>query len=131
MIKNPKLHTIIQPSTEFHHCRLKHLKYAESIDFDENEKYDIFTNDETQTKNYITKSFIEIINILKKTYEAKNVYIAFFEGRFYLGLFTYKKLMQTGSLTKPVYTNNQFEDFTKEIVSVLKIIDYFNNYIEI
>ena len=121
-----KSHTILYPSNEYKDLPLKNVKYNKTVSFNEQDKYDIFTNDEIQAENLITQDLLTIINDLKNAYEAQKVYVSFFGGTFYLGLFTYKKLFNCGSLTKPVYTDEQFRTFANEIVSILKITDYFN-----
>ena len=124
--KDIKSHTVIHPSSDLHTIPVKNLNYTQTVNLSDDEKYDVFTNDENQAKILTEKLFSEVLEKVKKAYDAKKIYAAFYNGIFYLGLFTYKKSMQTGSLTKPVYTEEQFCDFTKEIVSILKITDYFN-----
>ena len=121
-----KSHIVLHPSVENKNTPIKYLKYIKTGDFGTEEKYDIFTNDENQAKNLITQDLLTIINDLKTAFEAQKVYVSFFGETFYLGLFTYKKLFNCGTLTKPVYTDEQFNIFANKIVSILKIVDYLN-----
>ena len=124
--KDLKSHTIMHPTTENKNIPVKNIKYLKSIMFDETKKYDIYTTNENQANIFINEGLIKILNDIKKVYNAQNVYVSFFQGNFYLGLYTIRKHFTGGSFTKPIITDEKFNNFANEIVSILKIIDYFN-----
>ena len=50
---------------------------------------------------------------------------AFYQNTLYIALHTNKDLFSVGSLVKPVCDEKQFFTMFEEILSIIKLIDYF------
>ncbi len=95
----------------------------EDIEF--NKKYDIYTNDEVEARYLITPSFMQRLKYMKTAFRADKMRCSFYEGYLLIGLFTKKDLFSICSLFKPVDDPKQFFTMFEEILSIVKLIDYF------
>ena len=92
--KELKSHTIMHTSNENKKIPIKNVKYFKTAQFGEQEKYDIYTDDENQANSLITNELIEVLKSIKTVYNAQKMYVSFYGKTFYLGLYTYKKLFK-------------------------------------
>lgn len=103
--------------------RKLNLTKLEDIEF--NKKYDIYTNDEVEARYLITPSFMQKLKYMKTAFRADKMRCSFYEGYLLIGLFTKKDLFSICSLFKPVDEPKQFFTMFEEILSIVKLIDYF------
>ena len=123
--KKFKSHTVIHPSSNlniFHYSKL-HRTVLEDIVFEK--KYDVYTNDDIEARYLITTSFMKQLNEIKLSFYATQIHVVFKDGIFYLALETNKNLFEIIDFNKSTLVENQYYAMIDEIISILKLIDYF------
>jgi len=118
-------HTVISPNTLFHRSPSKDLRRTELEDPEFEKKYDVYTNDEVDARYLITTAFMERLNDMKVAFSASGVSCSFYDDNFYIALKTNKDLFSLCSLIKPIYDSKQYITMYDEIVSIIKLIEYF------
>lgn len=68
---------------------------------------------------------MERLNNMKLAFQADKVSCAFYQNQLLIGLHTKKDLFSLCSLFKPVDDANQYYQMFEEILSIIKLIDYF------
>lgn len=125
MNKNFTGHTVIMPATCLHTLPAKHLKHTILEDVCFEEKFDVFCNDEIEARYLITPAFMERLASLKLELFANEIRCAFYKNNLFIALSTPKDLFSLCSLIRPVDDFVQYETMHNEIVSILKLIEYF------
>ena len=89
-----------------------------------NKQFNVYSDDEVETRYLLTTAFMERLSNLKKSLNLKNLKCAFIDNQFVFALSKYKNMFEFGSLFKPL---NQFENisFFDELFSILDLIEYF------
>lgn len=100
-----------------------HKTTLEDVEF--NKKFDVYTNDEVEARYLLTTSLMERLNTMQTAFNANKVAGSFYEGKFYIALYTNKDLFSIGSLNKNVCDKEQFNTMFEEILSIIKLIDHF------
>ena len=103
----------------------KHLSQTKLEDFEFNEKYVVYTNNETELRYLLTPSFIERLKSIKTEFDVLSTYISFYNGVFFLGLITKKDLFEISNMDESLYNTELFSKMVEEIISILKLIDHF------
>ena len=88
-------------------------------------RFDVFTDDEVEARYLITPSFMERLSNLKTAFSARKIYCSFYDKELLIGLYTEKDLFSIGSLRKPANDPKQFFTLFEQILSIIKLIDYF------
>ena len=117
--------TVILPKTSVPISPDAQLKHTSMEDPVFNQKFDVFTTDETEARYLITPSFMERLNHMQVSFSADKISCAFFEKNLLIGLHTKKDLFSVGSLIKPANDPEQFFALFEEILSIIQLIDYF------
>ena len=117
--------TVILPKTSVPISPDAQLKHTSMEDPVFNQKFDVFTTDETEARYLITPSFMERLNHMQVSFSADKISCAFFEKNLLIGLHTKKDLFSIGSLIKPANDAEQFFALFEEILSIIQLIDYF------
>ena len=125
MNKSFTSHTVIKPSNLMHISPSPDLKRTELEDVEFNKKYDVFTNDEVDARYLITPSFMERLKNMKIAFKANGISCAFFGNLLIVALSTSKDIFSICSLIKPIDDRKQYFQMYEEIVSIIKLIDYF------
>ena len=127
MNKKFKGNTVIHPDFIRYKYDLSNMHVTELEDIVFEKQYKVFTDDDVEARYLITPSLIERVNLLKNKFEADYIYLSFYEETLYIALRSKKELFKTISINKPIYDNNQYYNHTllEEIISILKLIDYF------
>ncbi len=120
-------HTLIYPTYDviFHKSPLNHLHYTELEDVRFQKKYNVFTNDDVAARYLITPTLMEKINNIKSRFNAEQIYMAFYNEKLFLSLCTYENLFEFKDLRKSICDYGQLLKMGEEIISILKLIDYF------
>lgn len=117
--------TIIRPDNSSHKSPYKELHYSEFEDVNFEKKYDVFTDDDVEARYLITPSFMERLNNLKASFEAKYVNVSFYQEYLILGISVKKDLFSICDLDKPLDDKDQFFEMFREIYSVLQFVSHF------
>ncbi len=117
--------TVIYPETLMHKSPFKELRYTELEDCVFEKRFDVFTDDEVEARYLITPSFMERLSNLKTAFSAIKIYCSFYDKELLIGLYTEKDLFSIGSLRKPANDPKQFFTLFEQILSIIKLIDYF------
>ncbi len=125
MNKSFKGNTVIYPNSLMHSSPATGLVHTELEDTVFEKKYDVFTDDEVEARYLITPSFMERLNKMKIAFSADKVSCAFWDKYLLVALHTRKDLFSLCSLLKPVNDGKQFFTMFEEILSIIKLIDYF------
>ena len=125
MNKNFKGNTIIRPDTILHKSPFANLRHTTLEDVVFEKKFDVYTDDEVEARYLITTAFMERLNNIKVTFEANNISCAFYQNKLLIGIDTQKDLFSLCSLFKPVDDAKQYYQMFEEILSIIKLIDYF------
>ena len=125
MNKNFEGHTVIYPDHLTPSFNLRGLHHTEMEDIVFEKKYNVYTNDDLEARYLITPSFIEQMAKIKTT--GSDIFVAFYKKKF---------IMATIDITSDWIDNNieinrsntyklAFYKIKEEIISILKLIDYF------
>ncbi len=125
MNKNFTGNTIIVPDSLLHISPKFKLKRTTLEDVNFEKKYDVFTNDEVEARYLITTAFMERLNNIKVAFNTNNISCAFYGDSIYIGMSLRKNLFSIGALNKDICDFDQFYNMFKEILSIIKLIDYF------
>ena len=125
MNKRFKGNTVIKPDTFMHISPVSSLRHTTLEDVNFEKKFDVFTNDEVEARYLITPSFMERLNNMKVSFSASKLECAFYDNYLLIGLHTNRDLFSVGSLINKVNDSKQFFKMFEEILSIVKLIDYF------
>ena len=125
MNKSFKGRTVIRPNTLMHKSPSPILKHTELEDVDFEKRFDVFTDDEVEARYLITPSFMERVNEMQVACKADKVSCAFYNKYLFVALHTSEDLFSICSLFKRVDDKKQFFTMFEEILSIIKLIDYF------
>ena len=125
MNKNFQGKTVIRPDSLFHMPPSAALRHTTLEDVVFEKKFDVYTDDEVEARYLITPSFMERLNNMKVAFNADAVSCAFYGKYLFVALHTSKDLFSLCSLVKPVNDGKQFFQMFEEILSIIKLIDYF------
>ena len=125
MNKRFKGNTVIKPDTFMHISPISSLRHTTLEDVNFEKKFDVFTNDEVEARYLITPTFMERLKNMKVSFLASKVECAFYDNYLLIGLHTNKDLFSVGSLINRVNDSKQFFKMFEEILSIVKLIDYF------
>lgn len=125
MNKNFTGHTLIRPASLVHLNIPRKLKRTKLEDVEFEKRFNVFTDDEVEARYLITPSFMERLNEMKVAFKANSVSCAFYEKSLLIALSTGKDLFSIGSLFKRIDDPKQFFTMFEEILSIIKLIDYF------
>ena len=118
-----KTHTVLRPDNLFK-FDIQDLKHTELEDVVFEKKFDVFTDDEVQSRVILSPLFMERLNNIQKIFEAQKVSCAFYGFTTYIALSVDRDMFNVCSLIKPVNTPVKFVKMFDEIISVYKLIDY-------
>lgn len=118
-------HTVIKPDTMMHASPSANLRQTTLEDVKFEKKFDVFTDDEVEARYLITPSFMERLNNMRLAFSADRISCAFYSDYLLVGLHTSKDLFSICSLFKPVDDASQYFTMYEEIVSIVRLIDYF------
>lgn len=125
MNKNFKGHTLIKPDSMFHSSPKEGLRHTVLEDTVFEGKFDVYTDDEVEARYLITTAFMERLNNMKTAFRATGISCAFYNQNLIIGLSTSQDLFSICSLFKPIDDASQYFQMYEEIVSIIKLIDYF------
>ena len=83
------------------------------------------TEDVEEARRLITVQFMNKIKNLKLAFQVKDVRFAFYENNLFIALSTDKDLFSIGSFFSKAEDKTQFFQMFEEIISIIKLIDYF------
>lgn len=118
-------HTVIYPNSITHTPPSLNLHHTELEDVIFEKQYDVYTNDDVEARYLITPSFMKRLNEIQEKFYANEIYAAFKNGVFYLALGSSKDLFEITDFEKQKIDMSQYYIFVGEIISILKLIDYF------
>ncbi|MBQ4647279.1 MAG: DUF3137 domain-containing protein [Candidatus Gastranaerophilales bacterium] len=124
-IQTPKdfeTHTLIRPDGLFK-MPIKNLKRTELEDVVFEKKYDVYTDNEIESRVIITAAFMERLNNIKEVFNAQKVYCCFIKNIAYVGLQTERDMFQLCSLRKGLDASF-FSKMFEEIISIYRLIDH-------
>jgi hypothetical protein len=125
MNKEFRSHTVITPASLFKNSPVHNLKRT-VLDIAEAEKnFDVFTNNEAETRCLITPIFMQKLMVLKTAFKARGVRCAFYGNTILIALHTSKDLFSLCSLIRPIDDGKQYFKMYEEISSIVEFIDYF------
>lgn len=115
-------HTVIKQD---HTSHVHGLCYTKFEDCEFNKKFYVYTNDETDARYLITPTFMERLKNMKIAFNAIKMRCSFYDKYLIVAFSTPKDLFSICSLTKPIDDSKQFFQMYEEVLSIIKLIDYF------
>ena len=125
MNKQFKSHTVIKPDNLINISPLPNLHHTQLEDTQFNKKFDVYTNDEIEARVLITPAFMERLKNMKVAFGSSGISCAFYEQYLIIALKTNKDLFSICSLIKPIDDRQKYKQMYEEILSIIKLIDYF------
>ena len=95
----------------------------EDIEFEQ--KFEVYTDDEVEARYLITPSFMEHLKNMKTLFYARGLRCSFYNNRLLFALKTSRDIFSLGKLDVAINDPSQFYRMFDEILSVIKLIDYF------
>ena len=123
--KSYNSHTVVRPDALIK-LGVKNLQRTELEDVVFEKKYDVYTNDEVESRVILNVGLMERLNKAKEVFEAKKIFCCFIEDKAYIGLHTCKDMFKLCSLKKNINNAEYFIKLFDEIISVYKLIDHLN-----
>lgn len=121
--KSSLCHTVVKDSTKTHTSPISKLKYAK---FENIKNFEIFTDDAERAKELLTDELIDILRLMKKTFQASRFSMVVFNEAVSLAFQTSKELLAPVTLSKPAYENSEFYVIYDEIASITRLVEYFD-----
>ena len=125
MNKNFEGHTFVLENAKtakcikFDHSKFEEIK-LEDVEF--NKKYNVYSNDQIESRYILTTGFMERFLNMKTAFKAKYIRAAFKDGKISIAMHVGKDLFAMGSLNKDT-DSNTFTELFDEILSVLELIN--------
>ncbi|MBR5303195.1 MAG: DUF3137 domain-containing protein [Candidatus Gastranaerophilales bacterium] len=125
MNKNFEGHTFVLENAKTAKCikfdcsKFEEIK-LEDIEF--NKKYNVYSNDQIESRYILTTGFMERFLNMKTAFKAKYIRAAFKDGKISIAMHVGKDLFAMGSLNKDT-DSNTFTELFDEILSVLELIN--------
>ena len=88
-------------------------------------KFYVYAEDEVEARYLLTTAFMERINNIKLAFNARKIDFVFYDNRLVFAIHAQKDLFSIASLLKPVNNTKQFFTMFEQILSIIKLIDYF------
>ena len=123
--ENLKGRTIVVSNNSKNHPSMNSLKYVEFDNKEFEKKFDVYAEDVEEARRLITVQFMNKIKNLKLAFQVKDVRFAFYENNLFIALSTDKDLFSIGSFFSKAEDKTQFFQMFEEIISIIKLIDYF------
>ena len=120
-----KSHTVIKPDALLNISPVKDLRHTQLEDAQFNKKFDVYTNDEIEARVLITPIFMERLKNMKMVFSSSAYSCAFYQQYLIIALSTKKDLFSLCSLIKPIDDKEQYKKLYDEVLSIIKLIDYF------
>ena len=115
----------IKPDKLINISPLPHLHHTQLEDVQFNKKFDVYTNDEIGARVLITPIFMERLKNMKIAFNSDSVSCAFYQQYLIIALSTNQDLFSLCLLIKPIDDKKQYKQMYEEILSIIKLIDYF------
>ena len=125
MNKNFEGHTFVLENAKTANCiKFDHSKFEEIKleDVEFNKKYNVYSNDQIESRYILTTGFMERFLNMKTVFKAKYIRAAFKDGKISIAMHVGKDLFAMGSLNKDT-DSNTFTELFDEILSVLELIN--------
>lgn len=99
------------------------LEPVELEDPEFNKIFDVYSQDQVESRYILTTSFMERFKNLKNVYKSKSVKASFKNNSILLAIPCNKDMFKLGELTKPITDSGQIQTLFEEFVAVLSIVD--------
>ncbi len=86
-----------------------------------NEKFEVKSDDEVESRYLVTPSFMERLEFLQVAYESERIQVSFYEDNVIISITTGKNLFEIGNLFA-IFKPKQMKQFFDEIISIILII---------
>lgn len=101
----------------------KNLEKVTLEDVEFNKMFNVYSNDQVESRFILTTSFMEKLKTLKTLFNAKHVSASFIEGKLYIAADIGKDSFNIANLFKPVNNKKDFEIMYNQFEFILKIAD--------
>lgn len=107
------------------HNTASKLKYSKFEDTVFNKRFAVFTNDVLEAKDLLADGLMERMNNIKTAFQAKTIACSFYDNDLFIALSEDNDMFTVPDFTSPIADFKQFYTIIDEIISVIKLIDYF------
>lgn len=95
--------------------------YLEDVEFEK--EFNVFSSNQIEARYILTTSFIERFKNLANIFSAEKIEASFFGNNVMIALYSNNDLFKLASVTKPVYSFNQYKTMIDEFASIFELID--------
>lgn len=90
-----------------------------------NEIYEVYSNDQIESRYIITPTFMERLTNVRKIIQASDVHCYFEDKYMTLYLSTNRNFFEIGSVFSTLYDKARFQEVFEQLVSIFELIHYF------
>ena len=125
MNKNFNSHTVVKTNMLGRFLTNNELKHTVLEDIEFEKKFDVLTNDEVEARYLLTTSFMEKLKNLQMSFRASFIEYAFYQDKMIIAFDSLPNMFHVGSIWKSLIDERQYFQMFEEILSIIKLIDYF------
>ena len=125
MNKDFNTHTVLLPTNIVHISPSMKLHYTELEDVKFNKKFDVFTDNDLESRYLLTPSFMEKLKNISLTFNTNKLSCAFFKSYLVIAIPSVQDLFSIGALHISIEDKQQYLKMYDEIISIIKLIDHF------
>ena len=118
-----KSQTIIRPKAIFK-TPIQNLKTTELEDIVFSKKYDVYTDDEIESRVILTTGLMNKLNEIENKFNIKKINVAFYKNNLYIALHSKRDMFKICSLRENIDNPKNFSKFFEEIFTIYGLIDY-------
>lgn len=106
----------------------KKMEPVELEDVEFNKIFDIYSHDQVESRFLLTTSFMERFKLLTKAFGTQDIRASFVDNSIIIAIPSDKDMFVLGSLDTSMEDSKPVQDFFKELISILSIIDILKIY---
>ncbi len=109
--------------------RYNNTEKLDTLTFSESETgkmFEVFSNDETRARKFITDKLIEKIKLLRDSFSSAGISLAFINSDVYVFIEEDKFFFENLDIEKEISNKEEFKNVYKKIVYLINLINYFN-----
>ncbi len=104
-------------------CSFNGMEKVELEDPDFNNQFDVFSQDQVESRYILTTSFMERFKNLKEIFNTNNIRASFQNNSVLIAISSSKDLFVLGDVTKPVTDTQEVQTLFEEFAAVLSLIE--------
>lgn len=124
--KNFETHTIIIENSLSSTVAGTFLTNIEKIELEDpefNQMFQVYSNDQIESRYILTAAFMERFKNLKDIYKTKNIRASFIKNSMLIAIPCKKNMFEIGDFRRPITDTGEIQELFEEFMAVLSIVD--------